>query len=265
MRRFLWLWLTLLGAFWATRTAIAALRLERVDLGFASLLALVSVPALQAAVVWWVTRAPGAPRLRDVLRAISTPWLWIFLEWDVLILALGWLLPENRFFTLLGGINLWGVHHVLLGLAAGAAVALSAVRGKWSPRERVWLGLFAAWLPIAGASFLVPWLTELAARLLPTVSAGLGWVAVAGPLFVLSTGLVLRIGLVWREGTQASSWLLDLAAATALASAAVAVLNLSLGADPLAPSSLFVRAGFGWALTMLFVAAFRAVVREPAP
>jgi len=60
MRRFLWIWLTLLGAYWAARAAVAALVFQRVELGVASLLPAAVVPALQAAAVWWATR-PAPP------------------------------------------------------------------------------------------------------------------------------------------------------------------------------------------------------------
>jgi hypothetical protein len=56
MRRFLWLWLTLLGAFWAARALISVL-LERFSSDTAAFLALAAVPTLQAVVLWWATRA----------------------------------------------------------------------------------------------------------------------------------------------------------------------------------------------------------------
>lgn len=60
MRRFVWIWLTLLGAFLAARAVVSALAIQRVDLlRGAALFQLVTIPALQAAVVWWVTRGAG--------------------------------------------------------------------------------------------------------------------------------------------------------------------------------------------------------------
>ena len=56
MRRFVWIWLTLLGAFWAARTLVAAATFGRVDQGYGDLVQLVLIPAGQAAVLWWVTR-----------------------------------------------------------------------------------------------------------------------------------------------------------------------------------------------------------------
>lgn len=59
MRRFLWLWLTLLGAFWAARVLISALLFERAGHDRGSFLALAAIPTAQAAVLWWVTRKRG--------------------------------------------------------------------------------------------------------------------------------------------------------------------------------------------------------------
>lgn len=61
MRRLLTLWLTLLGTFWLTRAAVSALLFERIaDRGGEALLLLITVPLLQAALVGWLTRPPGA-------------------------------------------------------------------------------------------------------------------------------------------------------------------------------------------------------------
>jgi hypothetical protein len=56
MRRFLWLWLTLLGAFWAARALVSALIFQRAGHDGGSFLALAAIPTAQAAVLWWVTR-----------------------------------------------------------------------------------------------------------------------------------------------------------------------------------------------------------------
>jgi hypothetical protein len=57
MKRLLALWLTLLGAFWLTREVTSALLLERVNQSAAALAELLIVPALQTAVIAWLTRA----------------------------------------------------------------------------------------------------------------------------------------------------------------------------------------------------------------
>jgi hypothetical protein len=60
MKRLLALWLTLLGAFWLTRELTSALLFERVDPGPGALAELLLVPALQTAVIAWLTRrGPG--------------------------------------------------------------------------------------------------------------------------------------------------------------------------------------------------------------
>lgn len=60
MKRLLALWLTLLGAFWLTREVTSALLFQRVDQGPAAWAELLLVPALQTAVIGWLTRPrPG--------------------------------------------------------------------------------------------------------------------------------------------------------------------------------------------------------------
>lgn len=56
MRRFLWLWLTLLGAFWAVRVLISVFLFQRAGHDSGSFLPLAAIPTAQAAVLWWVTR-----------------------------------------------------------------------------------------------------------------------------------------------------------------------------------------------------------------
>jgi hypothetical protein len=56
MKRILALWLTLLGAFWLTRELTSALLFQRVDQGPRALAELLVVPALQTAVIAWLTR-----------------------------------------------------------------------------------------------------------------------------------------------------------------------------------------------------------------
>ena len=57
MKRFLTLWLTLLGAFWLTRAVVSALFFQSVaDRGGGALFLLIAVPILQTALVGWLTR-----------------------------------------------------------------------------------------------------------------------------------------------------------------------------------------------------------------
>lgn len=60
MKRLLALWLTLLGAFWLTREVTSMLLFQRVDQGIEALAELLVVPALQTAVIAWLTKKPKA-------------------------------------------------------------------------------------------------------------------------------------------------------------------------------------------------------------
>jgi len=59
MRRFLWIWLTLLGAWWTAAALVAVVLDQRAARGPDAVLRPVLVTLLQAAVVWWVTRERG--------------------------------------------------------------------------------------------------------------------------------------------------------------------------------------------------------------
>ena len=62
MKRFLTLWLILLGAFWLTRAVVSALLFQRVaDRGGEALFLLIAVPLLQTVLVGWLTR-PARPK-----------------------------------------------------------------------------------------------------------------------------------------------------------------------------------------------------------
>lgn len=61
MRRFLWIWLTLLGAWWTAATLVSAVLYQRAERGPDAVLRPVLVTLLQAAVLWWVTRGPSPP------------------------------------------------------------------------------------------------------------------------------------------------------------------------------------------------------------
>jgi len=56
MRRFLWIWLTLLGAWWTAATLVSAVLYQRAERGPDAVLRPILVTLLQAAVLWWVTR-----------------------------------------------------------------------------------------------------------------------------------------------------------------------------------------------------------------
>jgi len=59
MRRFLWIWLTLLGAFWAGYTVVALAVSGWVGWDAEATLQLLTIPVSQALVLCWVTRDPG--------------------------------------------------------------------------------------------------------------------------------------------------------------------------------------------------------------
>jgi hypothetical protein len=61
MSRFLTLWLTLLGAFWLTRSLASALLFGAVGRGYGEAFQVAAIPLLQALLIAWVTRRPRSP------------------------------------------------------------------------------------------------------------------------------------------------------------------------------------------------------------
>ncbi|HXU30665.1 MAG TPA: hypothetical protein VN851_08830 [Thermoanaerobaculia bacterium] len=62
MRRLLYLWLALLGAYWATTATLSAVILGRIDQGEIAILSMAAIPLAQALALGWFTRAPPKER-----------------------------------------------------------------------------------------------------------------------------------------------------------------------------------------------------------
>lgn len=254
MRRFLWIWLTLLGAFPVARTAVSLTTSGWVGWSAETWLQLVTVPAFQAVAIWWVTRGPG--RLwQDVLQPTVTPWLAVWLGWDVLVLALGALLPEQPFLTPYGALTLGGLHKALEGAAAGL-VAMACARQEPSPRDRAWTASLAVWLPVLGSAFLFAWPDRLAAQIAPRLTPLLATIAVYGALLAVSVGLALRMVPAWLPQAPVPARLLEAAAGFALLAAVLGSAHLVLRPDE--PWPLGARACAFFAVTLALLACIGA-------
>jgi hypothetical protein len=250
MRRFLWIWLTLLGAFPLARTAVSLAASGWVGWDAEAWLQLATVPAFQAVVIWWVTRGPG--RLwRDVLRPIATPWLAVWLGWDVLILALGALLPEQPFLTSYGALTLGGLHKALEGFAAGL-IAMACARQETSLRDKAWTAAMALWLPVLGSAFLFAWPDRLAEQLAPPLAT----IVVYGTLLAASVGLALRAVVAWLPRAPGPARLLETAVGLALLAAVLGAAHLAL--HPEEPWPLGARACAFFAMTTALLACIGA-------
>jgi hypothetical protein len=250
MRRFLWIWLTLLGAFPAARTAVSLAASGWVGWDAEAWLQLATVPAFQALVIWWVTRGPG--RLwRDVLRPIATPWLAVWLGWDVLVLVLGALLPEQPFLTSYGALTLGGLHKALEGVATGL-VAMACVRRESSRQDHLWTAALALWLPFLGSAFLFAWPDRIASPLTPLLAT----VVVYGILLVGSVGLALRVVAAWQARAPGPARLLETAVGLALLAAILGAAHLAL--HPEEPWPLGARACAFFAMTTALLACIGA-------
>ncbi len=254
MRRLLWIWLTLLGAFPVARTAVALATSGWGGWSAEAWLQLVTVPAFQSVVIWWVTRGPGV-RWRDVLRPIATPWLAAWLAWDVLIVVLGWLLPEHPFFTPYGALTLGGLHKALAGIAA-CLVAAACARREALARDKLWTAAFAAWLPLLGSAFLFAWPDLLATQLAPPLTPLVAKIVVYGFLLSASVGLALRLEAAWLPRAPVAVRLLEAAVGLALLAAVLGAAHLVL--HPEEPWPLAARACAFFAMTTALLACVSA-------
>ncbi|HEY0784180.1 MAG TPA: hypothetical protein VGE98_17105 [Thermoanaerobaculia bacterium] len=242
MRRLLALWLTLLAAFWLTRTALSALLFGRAPTHFESLLLLVAVPFAQAVALAWATRQPGPPLALPLVHGFRLPALRALFALDLLALgaaalALAGRLPADLCATILAACT-------AAKLAATAVLlALLARIGGRRRGDRLLLvaaaalcALFAA-LPFAAS--------RLAALPLPErLSAGpplLRQVAAQAALAAVAFTLVFETQSLFRRASAAATRALDWALGLALTAALVALLGAARGPAPALPWGLTAR------------------------
>lgn len=243
MRRFLTLWLTLLAAFWLTRTLVSAFLFGHAGLGREAVWSLLVVPPLQTAVLLWLTRAPGP------WGAALAPWreLWGFrrvralLALDLLAigLAVGTALHGGAAPVLATLPDLYT--GVKLALAALAAIAL-AVRGKG-------LGDSFAWLSLWGRARLLAAAVALAAYASAYFSDGLGrflelalgelpeelpWV-LFGLLAALGLGLLVSVRPLFARRLPPAALALDAGIGLALAAGLGTLLGALSDSPPAEP------------------------------
>lgn len=65
MRRLLKIWLTLLAAYWLGRAAVSLVLFEAADRSLPGLVEVAAVPALQAALIGWLSRGSRGRRDTD--------------------------------------------------------------------------------------------------------------------------------------------------------------------------------------------------------
>lgn len=145
MRRFLILWLTLLAAFWLTRSVLSAALFARAEMDREAFWLLLVVPAVQALVLAWVTRSPSSrPLLASGRELLALPFGVGLVVTDAVLITAGLIWPDSPWLGLATGRVgdfYTGVKLALAGLAFG----FLAFRGR-GPRD-AWI-----WLPLSGRS-----------------------------------------------------------------------------------------------------------------
>ncbi len=140
MRRLLYLWLALLGAYWAATAAISTIVAGRIDRGEIAVLSMVAVPIAQALSLGWFTRERRRGLGLALPAGLSGHAIRILVAVDVLVAVLGGLLPEDSLFTLnTGGV----IPHVFAAGQSLAAAGCAAALARRNRGDRLPLALLA--------------------------------------------------------------------------------------------------------------------------
>jgi hypothetical protein len=236
MRRVVNLWLALLGAYWLTRAGASSLFFGRIDHDYPALLDLLAIPALQAVVLAWATRQPGAVDL-------ALPWreAWRLRTWrgalavDVGILGASWLMPATSRPSWLepsfrAGLPAW---LTAAKLAAAAALLVTALgRRGFRARDRLAVAALAAALLALAAEPWLGWLAGLPDRLSMVTAPSLRWYGAYGALTAAAVLLALQAAAALRAYSQAAALACDWALGLLLAAAGCAALGFVRQAGP---------------------------------
>ncbi len=258
MRRLLYLWLALLGAFWAASATLSTIVLGRVDRGEIAVFSMVAIPIVQALALGWFTRSrrggPGAPLPTGaagwVIRAL--------LLLDLLVASIGGLLPEDPLFSLnAGGL----VTHLYAAVQALGAAGLAAVAARRERHERWPLLLLA--LALGGyaidSGFGV--LSVLPARLAAERSSFAVWLSVHGGAAILGGGLLLHLEQRWRAGHPRASRALEIALGLGILAGLGSILGIRL--RPEVGQPLFMIGCLCGFLAITFILAALLLLRTP--
>ncbi|HXU43889.1 MAG TPA: hypothetical protein VN783_00070 [Thermoanaerobaculia bacterium] len=224
MRRLLYLWLSLLGAYFLATAALSALAGNPIDRSDAGILCLVAIPVAQAIALGWATRGPRSGRRLALPPGRIGRALLLLAGLDVAVTLLGGLLPEDPWFALNAGGAI--PHLFSAAQAAGAAVFAASLAAR-RPEDRLPLALLAAALAgyalDAGLDVL-----SLPSRFAAPRSPLLAWLAIHGAAVVLGGALLLHFERRWRNTAPAAARLFEAALGIGLLAALGSLLGLLL-------------------------------------
>lgn len=236
MRRLLYLWLALLGAYWAATAAISTFVLGRVDRGEIAILSMMAIPAAQALLLGWFTRDPR--------RGPGSPWpsgaagvaIRVLIVVDLAVAATGGLLPEDPVFSLNhGGL----VSHLYAALQALAAAGFAAFLARRNREDRLPLALLAAALGGYAIDSGVGVLSVLPARLAAERASFAVWLTVHATAALLGAALLLHLERRWKDSRPRAARALEIALGLGLLAGFGSVLGTQLRPEVGQPIFMF--------------------------
>jgi hypothetical protein len=236
VRRLLYLWLALLGAYWAATATLSTIALGRVDQGEIAILSMVAIPIAQALALGWLTRGsrrgPGLPLPAGSAGVIVR----ILVVVDLAIATVGGLLPEDPLFSLNnGGL----VAHLYAALQALAAAGLAAFLARRQRGGRLALALLAAALAGYAIDSGFGILSVLPTRLAEERSSFAVWLAVHATAALAGGALLLRLERRWRPDEPRASRALEIALGLGLLAGFGSVLGMRLRPEVGQPIFMF--------------------------
>ena len=261
MKRFLLVWVSLFVVSLAGTAFVSYFLFKRVDLRLVALVQALVVPALQGAVLLWVSGDWSLVALLEAVReARGRAVVVALLALDLGVLAVGWGVWEHPPLGIAAVRSLqplWTGAKTLAVAAAACALAAIAVR---TVKERVWLGVIALAALALGAEPFRHWIGGLADRgpwlTLPTV---LRWLAVYGGIYVMVMAMLVHTGTVLRARSRLGGFFVDAALVVGFLAALVTVPNIFLKPYLLEPWAGIVKTFVSLAATFALAAFFSAL------
>jgi hypothetical protein len=229
VRRLLYLWLALLGAYWASTATLSTVILGRIDRGEIAILSMIAIPIAQALTLGWLTRESRGSRNFEPGPALPAgragSAIRILVVLDLAIATVGGLLPEDPLFSLNSG---GFVAHLYAALQALGAAGLAAFLARRSRRDRLPLALLAAALGGYAIDSGFNVLSILPARLAEERASFPVWLAVHATAALAGGALLLYLEKRWHHDRPRAGRALEVALGLGILAGFGSVLGIRL-------------------------------------
>lgn len=225
MRRLLYLWLALLGAYWAATAALSTFVLGRIDRGEIAILSMVAIPIAQALALGWITRDPRRGPGSPMPSGPGGVAIRVLVAIGLVVATVGGLLPEDPLFSLNhGGL----VTHLYAALQALAAAGYAAVLARRNRPDRLPLALLAAALAGYAIDSGFGILSVLPKHLAVERSSFAAWLAIHATAALLGGALLLYLEQRWRKARPRAGRALEIALGLGILAGFGSVLGIRL-------------------------------------